>query len=133
MDQEISPSADAQENVVPLFELDNVLKECNKTFRIEASFMEDLQQSGSFADETTKTPKCYVRCLLDLTGVTELEDGKYDPEQAALLFDGQLEGTQKNDVEEMAKACMENRDEDLCNRAYAFVKCVLAKKRNKIR
>lgn len=36
MDQEISPSADAQENVVPLFELDNVLKECNKTFRIEA-------------------------------------------------------------------------------------------------
>lgn len=41
-----------------------------------------------------------------------MEDGKYNPEDAALLFGGQMEGqTQKDDVEEMAKACMENRGE----------------------
>lgn len=35
MDQEMSPAMDDQGYAVPLFELDNVLKECNKTFRIE--------------------------------------------------------------------------------------------------
>lgn len=36
MDQEMSSALDDQGNTVPLFELDNVLKECNKTFWIEA-------------------------------------------------------------------------------------------------
>lgn len=73
--------------------------------------------------------QCYVRCLLDLTGVTDLEEGKYDPEQAALLFSVQTnEETQKDDVEEIAKACMEDRGEACehlinlfeSNRSYIF-------------
>ncbi|KAL4711946.1 hypothetical protein ACJJTC_006115 [Scirpophaga incertulas] len=102
-----------------------VMVECNETFRIEMSYVEALNQSGSFPDETDKTQKCYVRCVLEKTGVAT-PDAEYDTARTAMLFASRRSGRDIDDLQDLAAACATNRTETCkCERAYAYVKCFM--------
>ncbi|XP_026755199.2 general odorant-binding protein 84a [Galleria mellonella] len=105
-------------------ELDQAMNECNETFRVEMSYLESLNESGSFPDETDRTPKCYVRCVLEKTGVAS-EDGNYDPARTAVIFAGKRAGRPMNDIEEIATGCANRKESCKCERAYQYIKCMM--------
>ncbi|KAJ2942937.1 hypothetical protein O0L34_g15127 [Tuta absoluta] len=103
-----------------------VVNVCNDSFRIEMAYIEALDTSGSFPDETDRTPKCFVRCLLETSGVAS-EDGIYDPKMAAKVFAGKRGGKVMNDLEDLAKSCAPRDEQCMCERAYQFTKCLMEK------
>nr|UDM59714.1 putative odorant binding protein 14 [Corcyra cephalonica] len=105
-------------------ELEQAMINCNETYRIEMSYIEALNESGSFPDETDKTPKCYVRCVLESTGVAS-EDGKYDPAKTAEVFAGERGGRPMDDIQEIAAGCADRQETCKCERAYNYMKCLM--------
>ncbi|XP_059052232.1 uncharacterized protein LOC131846829 [Achroia grisella] len=105
-------------------ELDRAMTECNETFRVEMSYLEALNESGSFPDETDRTPKCFVRCVLEKTGVAS-EEGKYDPTRTAVVFAGERAGRPMNDIQDMASGCIDRRESCKCERAYQYIRCLM--------
>ncbi|XP_049879015.1 uncharacterized protein LOC126375949 [Pectinophora gossypiella] len=103
-----------------------VMADCNDTFRIEMSYLQALNDSGSFPDETDKTPKCFLRCVLENTMVAS-EDGIYNPVQTASVFAGERGGKVMDDLEEMATTCAARDESCKCERAYQFLKCLMEK------
>ncbi|CAH0402655.1 unnamed protein product [Chilo suppressalis] len=102
-----------------------IMGECNETFRIETSYLESLNESGSFPDESDKTPKCYIRCVLMKTGVTT-EDGKFIPDVTSQVFASQNIKEQMDGIQNMATACAVDRNESCkCDRSYMFMKCLM--------
>nr|AXF80671.1 pheromone-binding protein 3 [Scirpophaga excerptalis] len=102
-----------------------VMVECNETFRIEMGYIDALNQSGSFPDETDKTQKCYVRCVLEKTGIAT-PDAQYDTSRTAMIFANRRSGRELDDLKDIAATCAANRTETCtCERAYGYVKCFM--------
>ncbi|VVC96407.1 unnamed protein product [Leptidea sinapis] len=88
------------------------------------SYLEALNVSGSIPDETDKTPKCFLRCVLEKTKVLS-EDGEFDVERTADVLSMVRHGTAKNDVEEMANRCSDRPEKCQCERSYNYLKCLI--------
>uniref|UniRef100_A0A0K8TVD4 Antennal Binding Protein X n=1 Tax=Epiphyas postvittana TaxID=65032 RepID=A0A0K8TVD4_EPIPO len=103
----------------------SAMMDCNETFRIEMSYLLALNESGSFPDETDRTPKCYIRCVLEMVEIASA-DGQFDASRAepALLS---IRGVRVlSDVPETAAACAADRNESCkCERSYQFIKCLM--------
>nr|QIJ45741.1 odorant binding protein [Glyphodes pyloalis] len=103
----------------------NFMLECNETYRVEMAYMDALIEGGSFPDETDRTPKCFVRCLLEKLGIAS-EDGKYDPAVTAAYFSSTQNEEKIKEAQDLATTCASNRNESCkCNRAYQFIKCLM--------
>ncbi|XP_045517572.1 general odorant-binding protein 84a [Pieris brassicae] len=106
------------------FDLIEVLTECNDSFRIEMSYIEALNASGSFPDETEKTPKCYIRCVLEKTGVT-LEGEEFDPERSAIVLAQVRKTTPVEAIMDIANDCAKRSETCKCERSYQYLKCLM--------
>nr|AGI37367.1 pheromone binding protein 3 [Cnaphalocrocis medinalis] len=130
--KDVKASADSQDDKTAseeaasgeVTELMTAMSECNETFRIEMGYIHTLHETGSFPDETDRTPKCFVRCVLEKTGIAS-EDGQYSPEQVALVFPGERGGRVMDDIPELAKPCTDRKETCKCERAYKFINCVI--------
>ncbi|XP_013141659.1 PREDICTED: general odorant-binding protein 84a [Papilio polytes] len=109
----------------------NIMKECNESFRIQMSYLEQLNNSGSFPDETDRTPKCYIRCVLESSGVAS-EEGKFDAASAALVLTQLNDGYETNELIDMAFQCIDRQETCKCERSYQFIKCIMEKEINKM-
>nr|ALS03860.1 odorant-binding protein 12 [Ectropis obliqua] len=104
-------------------EVMDVLTTCNESFRIEISYLVSLNETGSFPNETDKTPKCFLRCVLQSLEVASMDDGKIDPKRAAEVF-----GDQRENIEETATLCAQRDEKCHCEMAYNFLKCLFSTK-----
>lgn len=89
------------------YSVEDIYAECNKTFAISMDFLNELNDTGSFPDETDKTPmvgggeiaavlrserliniefpfQCFIRCFLQ-KGEIVTSDDKINKEQAVAL------------------------------------------------
>ncbi|XP_068623761.1 general odorant-binding protein 84a-like [Battus philenor] len=112
-------------------DLINIMKDCNETFRIGMSYLEQLNSSGSFPDETDRTPKCYIRCVLETSGVAS-DEGLFDPPLAAALLMQVRSSFDSNELEDFATSCMDRQETCKCERSYQFIKCIMEKEINKM-
>nr|ALC79592.1 odorant binding protein 15 [Grapholita molesta] len=100
------------------------LSDCNETFRIDMSYLLALNESGSFPDETDRTPKCYVRCVLEMVDVASA-DGQFDPERAEDALMGIRGVRALSNVKEVAVTCSDRQETCKCERSYQFIKCLM--------
>ncbi|XP_047999476.1 uncharacterized protein LOC125236640 [Leguminivora glycinivorella] len=100
------------------------LTDCNETFRIDISYLLALNESGSFPDETDRTPKCYVRCVLEMVDVATA-DGQFDPERAEAALMGIRGVRALSNVKEVAVTCADRQETCKCERSYQFIKCLM--------
>nr|WHU27555.1 odorant binding protein 38 [Heliconius charithonia] len=105
------------------FDIMAVMVDCNDTFRVEMSYLESLNQSGSFPDETDKTPKCFVRCVLEKSSIVS-GDSQFNVTRAAEVF-SQIRDISQNDIIKMATACSDRPETCKCERSYQYLKCLL--------
>ncbi|XP_072934627.1 general odorant-binding protein 84a-like [Epargyreus clarus] len=108
----------------------SIMNECNETFRTEMSYIDALNKSGSFPDESDKTPKCFVRCILEKSNVVS-EDGVFEPEQALAFFSMERPTAILDNLRETTDACINRNETCMCERSYQFLKCVVEMEINK--
>ncbi|XP_058823367.1 general odorant-binding protein 84a [Topomyia yanbarensis] len=95
--------------------LEEIYSECNKTFIITMDYLSELNDTGSFPDETDKTPMCFMRCFLQKNGILT-EDDKINKELAISA------GWVKNG--ETIDECLQDMTGSECERAYFLARCV---------
>ncbi|KAI8442423.1 hypothetical protein MSG28_005937 [Choristoneura fumiferana] len=121
--EDTSPPADQDDmNNVDIM---RAMMDCNETFRIEMSYLLALNESGSFPDETDRTPKCYIRCVLEMVEIASA-DGQFDAARAEPALSSIRGVRVLSDVAETAAACAADRNESCkCERSYQFIKCLM--------
>ncbi|EAT32555.1 AAEL015313-PA [Aedes aegypti] len=97
------------------YSVEDIYAECNKTFAISMDFLNELNDTGSFPDETDKTPMCFIRCFLQ-KGEIVTSDDKINKEQAVAL------GWVKSG--ETIDDCLQELTGNPCERAYFLMRCV---------
>nr|AXF48728.1 odorant-binding protein OBP15 [Lobesia botrana] len=100
------------------------LSDCNETFRIDMAYLLALNESGSFPDETDRTPKCYVRCVLEMVDVASA-DGQYDPDRTEAALMGIRGVRALSNVKETASKCADRSETCKCERSYQYIKCLM--------
>ncbi|XP_028175104.1 uncharacterized protein LOC114363548 isoform X1 [Ostrinia furnacalis] len=118
--QDMSSSEDANNTV----DLMTFMNQCNESFRTDMAYIDALMESGSFPDETDRTPKCYVRCVLEHVGVAS-EEGAFDAARASEVFAGERGGRAMTDVQDLAEACADRNESCKCERSYRFMRCLM--------
>ncbi|OWR54818.1 uncharacterized protein LOC116777154 [Danaus plexippus] len=100
-----------------------VMAECNETFRIEMYYLETLNTTGSFPEELDRTPKCFLRCVLEKAEVASA-DSQFDVSRTADVFD-QIRVLPHDDLVKMATTCSDRAETCKCERAYQYLKCLM--------
>nr|AII00998.1 odorant binding protein [Dendrolimus kikuchii] len=113
---------DQASKAIKEIDLNEVMAECNKSFTIQMSYVDALNKTGSFPDESDKTPKCYVRCMLEKTGIMS-SDGVFDLKRIPVVFANQHDGDFLVKDEVIASLCAERKEKCQCEKAYNFMKC----------
>ncbi|XP_031621349.1 general odorant-binding protein 84a [Contarinia nasturtii] len=94
-----------------------IMQHCNESFRTTMEYLEDLNSTGSFPDETDKTPMCYIRCYLDAVGI--LKDDELNLERANEMQWSTCEET----IPECQKEVADRTNP--CEKAYFLTRCVM--------
>ncbi|CAH0713881.1 unnamed protein product, partial [Brenthis ino] len=112
-----------EENTRSNFDIMSTMVDCNDTFRVEMSYLENLNKSGSFPDETDKTPKCFVRCVLEKSYIM-IDDNQFNVTRTAEVF-SQIRDIPQDEIIKMANACSERPEKCKCEKSYQYLKCLL--------
>ncbi|XP_063541637.1 uncharacterized protein LOC134750397 [Cydia strobilella] len=120
----MAPESDARQDDMSDMDIMGALSDCNETFRIDMSYLLALNESGSFPDETDRTPKCYVRCVLEMVDVASAI-GQFDPERAEAALMGIRGVRALSNVKEVAVTCADRQETCKCERSYQFIKCLM--------
>ncbi|KAJ9585976.1 hypothetical protein L9F63_020373 [Diploptera punctata] len=109
-------------------EMQEIMKECNETYPINPEYLKSLNETGSFPDETDKTPKCFVRCMLTKHGMMD-DQGNFDVDK---MKQGYKEGKYP-ESDAMIDMCIAENTETQCNcnKAYIFTKCLMKQQQHK--
>ncbi|XP_060806765.1 uncharacterized protein LOC106137085 [Amyelois transitella] len=100
------------------------MTECNETYPIDNSYIQSLNESGSFPDETERTPKCYVRCVMEKVGAAT-EEGVYDPTRVMSFMElFRMNQQDKSGFKDIAEQCNDRKETCKCDRAYQYMKCI---------
>lgn len=67
------------------FNVSEAVMECNRTYNIEMDYLKELNDTGSFPDETEKIPMCFVKCYLESADILS-PDGKVNKEKAVSML-----------------------------------------------
>lgn len=59
--------------------------QCNESFHIKQEFLQELNDTGSFPDESDKTAMCFIKCYLETIGVWT-KDYKVNKEKMILMY-----------------------------------------------
>ncbi|PSN31007.1 hypothetical protein C0J52_20464 [Blattella germanica] len=104
--------------------------ECNKLFPTADEAEEHLRNLGSLPDESDKTALCFIHCIMEKTGMINEEKELQAPVIVEKLK-GFPNGTEIENLEEMVEKCVEeNTQEDHCEKAYGFAKCIMTSEIN---
>ncbi|XP_023943791.2 general odorant-binding protein 84a [Bicyclus anynana] len=105
------------------FNLMEVMVECNDSFRVEMSYLASFNKSGSFPDETDKTPKCFMRCVLEKSGVAS-PASQFNVKRTAEIFP-QIRDIAEEDIVKIATECTDRPETCKCERSYQYLKCLM--------
>ncbi|XP_035796416.1 general odorant-binding protein 84a-like [Anopheles albimanus] len=94
------------------------VNECNGTFIIQADYWNELNETGSFPDETDRIPLCFVRCYLQTLGILT-EDMKVNKEAGLAVGWGGSSET----IDE----CLDEMTGTTCEMAYYLMRCVITR------
>ncbi|XP_058450954.1 general odorant-binding protein 84a [Malaya genurostris] len=98
------------------YKIEDIYSECNQTFIVTMDYLNELNDTGSFPDETDKTPMCFMRCFLQKQGILT-EDDKINKQLAISV------GWVKNG--DTIDECLPDMAGDSeCERAYFLTRCV---------
>ncbi|KAF9407468.1 hypothetical protein HW555_012521 [Spodoptera exigua] len=104
-----------------------VMDMCNDSYRIDPTYLQALNESGSFIDETDKTPKCFIRCVFENVGIVSEDGMQLNPARAAVIFAGERNGKPMEDIADMTALCATDRQETCpCDRSYKFLRCLMS-------
>ena len=67
------------------FNVSEAMVECNRTYHIEMDYLKELNDTGSFPDETEKIPMCFIKCYLESADILS-SDGKVNKERAVSML-----------------------------------------------
>lgn len=67
------------------FNASEAMMECNRTYHIEMDYLKELNDTGSFPDETEKIPMCFIKCYLESADILSSE-GKVNKERAVSML-----------------------------------------------
>ncbi|XP_067015320.1 general odorant-binding protein 84a [Anabrus simplex] len=110
---------------MPTLNMDDYMQLCNETYRVNMSYFEQLNTTGSFQDESDDIPMCFLHCIFDKAGLIDIK-GAFDVKMSQELY--RTMQPDMPEVEDMVEDCIAKRDEfDLCRRTYGFVKCLMTK------
>nr|AAN15923.1 odorant-binding protein 3 precursor [Zootermopsis nevadensis] len=105
--------------------LNDVRIQCNETFPISYEYDVHLMNFGSFPDESDQTSMCFIHCVMDKTGMMDTE-GTFHKKTVVEKLQGFPNDTEIPDLEEIVEHCVTETDqEELCERAYGFGKCLM--------
>ncbi|XP_050081968.1 general odorant-binding protein 84a [Anopheles aquasalis] len=94
------------------------ITECNRTFIIQTDYWNELNETGSFPDETDRIPLCFVRCYLQTLGILT-EDMKVNKEAGLAVGWGGSSET----IDE----CLDEMTGTTCEMAYYLMRCVITR------
>lgn len=80
-------------------------------------YLEELNKTGSFPDESDVVPMCYIKCFLEKVGIMS-EEGDINEERVIQLM--------PDSTKDMIVDCGEEMDKgsDICEKAYYVTRCV---------
>ncbi|XP_055313366.1 general odorant-binding protein 84a [Sitodiplosis mosellana] len=94
-----------------------IMQMCNESFRTSMEYLDELNSTGAFPDETDKTPMCYIRCYLDAVGI--IKDDELNREKANEM----AWATSEDTLEECEKEVTDKTNP--CEKAYFLTRCVM--------
>ncbi|XP_052865430.1 general odorant-binding protein 84a [Anopheles cruzii] len=103
---------------VPEMSAQEAVTECNRTFIITTEYWNELNETGSFPDETDRIPPCFIRCYLKALGILT-EDDRVNKEQALAL--NWASGAETIDE------CLNEMTGTTCEKAYYLTRCVMTR------
>ncbi|XP_050071331.1 general odorant-binding protein 84a [Anopheles maculipalpis] len=103
---------------MPEITMQEAVAQCNRTFVIQPDYLSELNETGSFPDETDRTPLCFIRCYLQTLGILT-EDDKVNKETALALN----WATSSETVDE----CLDEMTGSGCEKAYLFTRCIMTR------
>uniref|UniRef100_A0A182UKF1 Uncharacterized protein n=1 Tax=Anopheles melas TaxID=34690 RepID=A0A182UKF1_9DIPT len=103
---------------VPEVTMQDAIAQCNRSFIIQPEYLAELNQTGSFPEETDKIPLCFIRCYLKALGILT-EDDKVNKE-VALARNWATSG-------ETVDECLEEMAGSACEQAYFFTRCAMTR------
>nr|XP_019527278.2 uncharacterized protein LOC109399298 [Aedes albopictus] len=114
-DDDVPDSRSSEESTTPGYSIESIYAECNDSFVTTMEYLETLNKTGRFPEESDLTPLCFLRCFLHKSGVYD-EMENVIGEMAVEI--GWVENLQTIDE------CVEEMDGTPCQRAYSLVRCV---------
>ncbi|CAG9806072.1 unnamed protein product [Chironomus riparius] len=104
------------------FNSTDIMKQCNETYPIKTEYLQDLNDTGSFSDESEKVPMCYIHCYLNKMGVIS-QDNQVNKEKAVNMY--QIEDEEM--VDDCDKEMVSASISDPCGKAYYFIRCIMTR------
>ncbi|KAJ6636111.1 General odorant-binding protein 84a [Pseudolycoriella hygida] len=99
-------------------DLNQIVQMCNETYRIPINYLEEMNMTGSYPDETEKLPMCFMKCYLEKVGVMSSEN-VIDMKAATQHF---------STNEDLINSCLMEQSEidslDPCEYAYFLARCI---------
>ncbi|XP_059610264.1 general odorant-binding protein 84a [Phlebotomus argentipes] len=93
---------------------------CNESFRTTEEFLQELNKTGSFPDESDKTPMCFLKCYLEKTSIIS-DEGDINDEKVLVMFP-----TLTTDGIDDCKKEMDHTN-NVCEKVYFLVRCVMTR------
>uniref|UniRef100_A0A182JWW8 Uncharacterized protein n=1 Tax=Anopheles christyi TaxID=43041 RepID=A0A182JWW8_9DIPT len=103
---------------VPDVTMQDAVTQCNRSFIIQPDYLAELNQTGSFPDETDKIPLCFIRCYLKTLGI--LTDDDKVNKDVALALNWATSG-------ETVDECLDEMTGNACEPAYFFTRCIMTR------
>uniref|UniRef100_A0A182M1E0 Uncharacterized protein n=1 Tax=Anopheles culicifacies TaxID=139723 RepID=A0A182M1E0_9DIPT len=103
---------------MPEITMQEAVAQCNRTFVIQPDYLAELNETGSFPDETDRIPLCFIRCYLQTLGILT-EDDKVNKE-TALALNWATSG-------ETVDECLDEMTGTGCEKAYFFTRCIMTR------
>ncbi|XP_037032598.1 uncharacterized protein LOC119071706 [Bradysia coprophila] len=96
-----------------------VMAMCNASYQIPISYMDEMNVTGSYPDETEKIPMCFMKCYMENVGAITA-DNTIKMEQAKVHF-----GTNDDVITSCFKELSEIDNLDQCEYAYFLARCIM--------
>ncbi|CAO1411991.1 unnamed protein product [Diamesa serratosioi] len=102
------------------FNVSEAMIECNRTYNIEMDYLKELNDTGSFPDETEKIPMCFIKCYLESADILS-SDGKVNKERAVSMLWKDAGDSVDECIQEMIGS------DGSCEKAYFLARCVMTR------
>lgn len=89
-------------------------------FNSLSDYLEELNKTGSFPDESDVVPMCFIKCYLEKIGLIS-DEGDVNEERVVQMWPDATKDMVIDCAEEMEKGS------DICEKSYYITRCVLTR------